>query len=96
MDQSPLAVLSDPHGNRFHDAAAIRRPVARLNVQMLAGQAIGTVVAMRAARALRRDGAPADLADKDIFTRVRFIVTFFKRFFLVFPIYGDRPPKSKI
>ena len=91
MDDGPLAVLSYPDRNGFHDSAAVGFQVYRFDVQMQAVQAIGTVVAVIASRLLWGTETAADLAGKGIRTGVCFIVTFFKSFSFVFPIHDDPP-----
>ena len=50
VDDGPLAALPDPHTDGVHKAAAVSGPVAGLLVHMKAGQTVGAVVAVGAAR----------------------------------------------
>ena len=78
VDNCPFAAFAHPDGNRLHDAAAVGCAVARLFVYMKAGQAVGTMVAVPAARILRRTQPTADFAGKAVSTIMGFIVTFSK------------------
>ena len=78
VDQRPLAALSHPDGDGFHSPAALGGPVTGFNVQMLAGEAVGTVVPMLRSGSLRRYETPADLAGKALLAGVMCVVAFFK------------------
>lgn len=82
----PLAAPAHPDRYRLHNAAAVALPVARLYVNMQAGQAVGAVVAMAAARVLRGAQPAADLAGERVIACVSFIVTIFKCFAFVFAV----------
>lgn len=56
VDDRPFAVFPNPHRHRLHQSAAVRFPVARLNVQMYGTQAVGAMVPVVAPRARRDDG----------------------------------------
>ena len=87
VDNRPLAALTHPNRNGFHDSAAFRRPVARLYIHVQAAQAIGAMVPVVAACILGYAKSSADLAGKAVTASVRFIVTFFKSFSFIFPIH---------
>ena len=87
MDDCPLAALSHPDCHRVHDAAAIGRPVAGLDVDVQTRQAVGAVVAVIAPRVFRNDSSAADLADERVAAGVGLIIAFFKDFAFVFAIH---------
>ena len=88
MDDCPLAAFSHPDCHRVHDAAAIGRPVAGLDVDVQAGKAVWAVVAVVAAGILRRAEPAADLAGEGILAGVRLVVAFFKGLAFVFAVHG--------
>ena len=79
VDDSPFAASAHPNSHRLHDAAAVGRPVAGLDVDVQAGKAVRTVVAVVAAGVLRRAEPAADLAGEGIVAGVRLVVAFFQR-----------------
>jgi len=87
MDYRPFAVFSHPDRNSIHNTAAVGSAVARLNVQMQAGKAVRAMVAMIAARAIRRDTPSADLADEAVVAGMGFVVSVFALFPFVFAIH---------
>ena len=89
MDHCPFAALAHPDADRFHNAAAVRCPVARLLVHMEATKAVGTMVAMVAARTGGYHQPAADFAGKTVAAGVSFIIPLFKGFSFIFPIQGD-------
>ena len=87
MDYRPFAVLSHPDRNSIHNTAAVGSAVARLDVQMQAGKAVRAMVAMIAARALRRDTPSADLAGEAVVAGMGFVLSFCVLFPFVFAIH---------
>ena len=94
MDHSPFASLAYPDSNSVHHAAAIGFPIAGLDVYMLAGKAVGTVIAMITSSAGWDHLSPADFASKNIVAGVCFVIAFVKLFSFVFAIHEIYPPKS--
>ena len=88
VDDRPLAALAYPDRHRLHNTAAVRGPVAGLDVYVQAGKAVRTVVAVVAAGVLRRAEPAADLAGKGILAGVRLVVAFFKGLAFVFAVHG--------
>ena len=89
VDDGPLAALAHPHGHRFHHAAAVRFPVTRFNVHMEAAEAVGTVVAVVAGRALWGHQPATDLAGEAVAAWMSFVISFFKLFTFVFSVHFD-------
>ena len=87
MDDRPLAALAHPYGDRLHNAAAVRFPVAGLDVHMQAAQTVRAMVAVIAAGVLRCAEPAAYLAGESVGAGVGLIVTFFKGFsrFIITP-----------
>ena len=88
VDDSPFAASAHPNSHRLHDAAAVGRPVAGLDVDVQAGKAVWAVVAVVAAGVLRRAEPAADLAGEGILAGVRLVVAFFKGLAFVFAVHG--------
>ena len=78
VDHGPLAMPAHPHRDGLHVPSAVGGPVAGLDIDMQAVQAVWTVVAVAGTRALGDHLAAAVLAGKDIVTGVCLIVSFFK------------------
>ena len=89
VNDGPLAALPDPDTDGLHNAAAVSGPVAGLLVYVQAGQTVGTVVAVGAARRIRDHRPPAHLTGEAVVTWMCFKVTFFKCFSFVLPIHGN-------
>ena len=64
MNNGPFAVFPHPYGNRLHCAAAVGGAVTRLEIQMLAGETIWTMVPVFAPRAVGDDILPHILQTK--------------------------------
>ena len=94
VNNCPFSILSHPHGDRLHYAAAIRFPITRFNIQVKRVQAVGTVVSVIASCACRCDKPATVLAGKTFLTGMGFVIAFFKLFSFIFPIHGLFPPKS--
>jgi hypothetical protein len=90
--QCPFARFPHPYGNRLHNAAAVRRAVTRLIIQMQAGKTVRAVVAVVAACSAGGDEPAADFASERICAGVRFIIIFIVFFPLVFTIHGGVSP----
>ena len=84
----PLAALAYPDRHRLHNTAAVRGPVARLDVYMQAGKAVGAVVTVVAAGILWCAEPTADLAGKAVAAGMGLVVAFFKGLPLVFAVHG--------
>lgn len=54
VNNGPVAIISHPNTDSLHATTTGRRPIARGFVQVLAGQAVGTVVTMIGPRPLWR------------------------------------------
>lgn len=88
VDDRPLAALAYPDRHRLHNTAAVRGPVAGLDVYMQAGEAVGAVVAVVAAGILRCAEPTADLAGEGVIAGMGLVVAFFKSLPLVFAVHG--------
>ena len=88
VDDRPLAALAYPDRHRLHNTAAVRGPVAGLDVYMQAGKAVGAVVAVVAAGPLRCAESTADLAGEGVIAGMGLVVAFFKGLPLVFAVHG--------
>lgn len=84
----PFTALAYPDRHRLHNTAAVRGPVAGLDVYMQAGKAVGAVVAVVAAGILRCAEPTADLAGKAVAAGMGLVVAFFKCLPLVFAVHG--------
>lgn len=87
MDDRPFAVFPDPHRHWIHQSTAVRFAIAGLHVHVEADEAVGTVVAMIASRALRNDGTSAVFADKAVAARMCFVIACFIFFSFVFAVH---------
>ena len=87
VDDRPLAALAYPDRHRLHNTAAVRGPVAGFDVYMQAGKAVGAVVAVVAAGALRRAEPPTDLAGEGVAAGVCLVIALFKGFPFVFAVH---------
>ena len=88
VDDGPFAASAHPNSHWLHDAAAVGRPVAGLDVYVQAGEAVGAVVAVVAAGLLRCAESAADLAGKGVIAGMGLVVAFFKSLPLVFAVHG--------
>lgn len=88
VDDRPFTTPAYPDRHRLHDAAAVRGPVAGLDVYVQAGKAVGAVVAVVAADLLRCAESAADLAGEGVIAGMGLVVTFFKGLPLVFAVHG--------
>ena len=88
VDDRPLAAPAYPDRHWLHDAAAVGRPVAGLDVYVQAGEAVGTVVTVVAAGILRCAEPTADLAGEGVIAGMGLVVAFFKSLPLVFAVHG--------
>ena len=88
VDDRPLAALAYPDRHRLHNTAAVRGPVAGLDVYMQAGEAVGAVVTVVAAGILRCAEPTADLAGEGVIAGMGLVVAFFKSLPLVFAVHG--------
>ena len=73
---------------RVHVPAAVGCPVAGLEVDVEAGEAVGAMVAVVTPCVLRGAEPPADLAGKAVIAGMGLIIAFFERFAFIFPIHG--------
>ena len=89
VDDRPLAALAYPDRHRLHDAAAVGRPVAGLDVYVQAGEAVGAVVAVVAAGPLRCAESAADLAGKAVTAGMGLVVVLFKGFPFIFTVHSS-------
>ncbi len=64
VDDGSLAAPAHPDGDRLHDPAAVRLPVAGLDVDMQTCKAVRAVVAVAAPRVIRGAEPAADLTGK--------------------------------
>src|SRR6266496_1663383 len=62
MDQHPLTVPADGDRDRLHRREAVGRPVARVDVDVAAPEAVRTMIAMGGAGRVGRDVEPAMIA----------------------------------
>lgn len=88
VDDRPFTTPAYPNRHRLHDAAAVRGPVAGLDVYVQAGEAVGAVVAVVAAGLLRCAESAADLAGEGVIAGMGLVVAFFKGLPLVFAVHG--------
>ena len=88
MNDSPLTLVADPHGNGFHNSAAVRFTVTRFNIYMKTVEAVGTVVPVIAAGAGRNHQTTAVAAVEGFFTGMGLIVALFVLSSFIFPIHG--------
>ena len=88
VDDRPFTAPAYPDRHRLHDAAAVRGPVAGLDVYVQAGEAVGAVVAVVAAGLLRCAESAADLAGEGVIAGMGLVVAFFKGLPLVFAVHG--------
>ena len=96
MNNRPFPILSYPNGNGFHNPAAIGGTVSRFDIQMLAGQAIWTVISVFASRTGWHYSSSTYFTNKNLVAWMCFIITFMIWFLSIFPIHGRYLPKSKI
>lgn len=96
MDDRPFAIFSDPDGNRVHNAAAVRGPVAGFHIHVETAETVGAVVAMVAPRSGGDDRPAADLAGEAVVAGVGFVISLFELLSFVFPIHGEILLKSVI
>ena len=89
MDDRPLSVFPDPDPDGVHHATTLGGQDHSLLIHMQAGQTVGAVVAVIAARRLRRHQPAAHLTVKAISAGMCLLVAFFKYFPFIFPIHGD-------
>lgn len=92
MDDGPFAAFADPHHDRLHVAAAVGGPVARFDVHVQTGQAVGTMVPVPASGAFGHDQPSANLAGERFRACVGLVIPFFERSSFVFPVQGGLPP----
>ena len=85
VDDGPFPALAHPDRDRVHDPAAVGCPVAGLEVDVEAGEAVGTVVAVVTPCVLRGAEPPADLAGKAVIAGMGLIIAFFRTFCVCFP-----------
>ena len=78
--------------HRFHQSAAVRRPVSGLDIQVEAGEAVGAVVPVAASGPLRAHGPAAGFTGEGILAGMGFVIAFFKSLSLVLPVHGMIPP----
>lgn len=88
VDDRPLAALAYPDRHRLHNTAAVRGPVAGLDVYVQAGEAVGAVVTVVAAGIPRCAEPTADLAGEGVIAGMGLVVAFFKGLPLVFAVHG--------
>ena len=95
MYNSPFAVFSYPYGNGVHDSSAVRFAVTGFYINVKAAKAVRAMVAVVAAGALRNNFTSADLAGKNLFTGVGFVIALFKFFLFIFTVHNVPPDESK-
>lgn len=78
VNDRPLPVFSDPHRNRFHMSAAVRIPVAGLNIHMKAAQTVWTMIPVTASRPLGHYLTSAHSTRKYFIAGMVFIISLFK------------------
>ena len=76
VNNRPLSTFSNPDAYGLHYSAAVRFSVSRLYIEMEAGKAVWTVVAMFASRSRIYYRAAAYFTRKAVFAAVRFIIAF--------------------
>ncbi|MPN55895.1 hypothetical protein SDC9_203579 [bioreactor metagenome] len=87
MDDRPFSALPYPDRHGLHNPPAVGGTVARLQIHMQAGQAIGAVVPMLASRSGGHHRARAHLAGEAVGTGVSFIIIVFVLLPLVFAVH---------
>ena len=80
VKQDPL-FLTDPNGNRFHNASAIGGPVSRTFIHMKAMQTIGAMVSLTGSKTNPSDHRLAVFTSKLILAGVVSISNLFISFF---------------
>ena len=94
VDDGPLAAPAHPDGDRLHDPAAVRLPVAGLDVDMQTCKAVRAVVAVAAPRVIRGAEPAADLTGKGVAAGVVLIIALFQGLSLVFTVHCVFPPDA--
>ena len=88
MNHRPLAIFAHPYADRLHNAAAVGSAVSRFLIDVQARKTVWTVIAVVAARALRKNRVAAHLAGKGVAACMRLIISFFVLLSFVLPIHG--------
>ena len=87
VDDGPFSVLANPYGDGLHLSAAVCLAIARLNVQVEAGQAVGTVVAVIAARPFRDAQPSAAFAGEALIAGIVLVLVLVVLLALVFAVH---------